>query len=253
MTFGNKLLLVIVVSYIQWSTLFASQALSKTSEDLCEDFRRQLSIDTSNTAAGCIEIEEDVSKEVSEVSEQELKNKVCEEQVLQTSAEVSRGTLGCNTQMLCELDHASQPKDTREMLFFNNDSVETSLNERSTITYDGNHQVELHNGKAACPIACCDSVKVQTDTEGKSYFIPEHSGRSIRIINPKITQIKVIRGIVHDLWIQVYLGYNPQLLGTHDEKGKLYGASILLVQSQFSPGSAIFVQRLTAPSDASLL
>ena len=65
MTFGNKLLQVIVVSHIQLGTLFASQAL-------CNAFDKQLSLHIENTATECIEIEEETCEEA---SEQELKIK----------------------------------------------------------------------------------------------------------------------------------------------------------------------------------
>lgn len=245
MTFGNKLLLVIVVSHIQLGTLFASQAL-------CNAFGKQLSLHIENTATECIEIEEEeVAKEA---SEQELKNKVCEEQLLKVMA-ASEGILQCNahTQAPCGLDKAFKPQDLCGMLFFNNDRVGTSLNAR-TIIYDERHKVELHNGKAVCPLVYCESVKLQKDKEGRNYFISGKGLLPVQIINQKITHIKLICATACRCLIQIYLGYNPQLLGTYDEHGKLYGATILLVQSNLLPHcSQTIVQRFPSRFDACVL
>lgn len=167
----------------------------------------------------------------------------------------SEGILQCNayTQAPRGLDKAFKPQDLCGMLFFNNDCVGTSLNAR-TITYDERHKVELHNGKAACPLVYCESVKLQKDKEGRNYFISGKGLLPVQIINEKITQIKLICATAYGCRIQIYLGYNPQLLGTYDEHGKLYGASILLVQSNLLPHySQIIVQRFPSRFDACLL
>jgi hypothetical protein len=280
MTFGNKLLLVICVTHIQLSTLFASQALCKTSD-------KQLSITIDNTAE-CIEIEEET---LEETSEQELKNKVCEEGVLKGEIERDASeTAGFSCKNLrvaieeaagecieatdepdclqsslteqelknkvCEevVNSASSPGTVQEAaqnsitekLAFSDADVRHYLNECS-IRYDDQCQVSVQNGKAACALAVCQTLALQKNEKGMSFFIPCEITAPVLITNPGITQVKVIRasalitnpGITQvkvirasarkKCWIEVYLGYNPQMQTTVGSD-KIYEASILLLQ-----------------------
>ncbi len=265
MTFGNKLLLVICVTHIQLSTLFASQALCKTSD-------KQLSITIDNTAE-CIEIEEET---LGETSEQELKNKVCEEGVLKDETERDASeTAGfscknlrvaieeaagecieatdepdCLQSCLSEqelknkvreevVNSASSPGTVQEAaqnsitekLAFSDTDVRHYLDERS-IRYNPQHQVSVQNGKAACALACCETLELQKNEKGMSFFVPRKISSPILIAKCGVTHVKVICASAGERWIEVYLGYSPQSQAT-TSSDKIYEASILLVQSLF--------------------
>lgn len=288
MTFGNKLLLALAIIQIQQSTLYASQALCKTSEALCEDFHRQLSITIENTAE-CIAIAEETVEEAPEQelrnkvceeglseperlahdssqncqSEQELKNKVHEEVVSKSSADQ---TAACLSKESIAVAQSAVQKDVQgsviEKLAFSDADVRHYLDERS-IAYDTQHQVSIKNGKAACTLAACQTLALQKNEKGMSFFIPCEITAPVLITNPGITQVKVIRasplitnpGITQakaicasagkkrkKRWIEVYLGYNPQLQ-TIVGSDKIYEASILLLQKSLpSPLSRKVVQ-----------
>lgn len=297
MSLGNKLLLVIAVIQIQSFTLFASQALCKSSEDLCEAFRSHLSINTADTARECTEIGEIIE----EPSEQELINKVCGESLSKNEGEQDASdAVSCKPKNLgliiettsdectapvddfdssqnCQLEQELQNKvheevvskssadqtdaclskecsavvqsavqkdvqgNVVEKLAFSDADVRGYLDERS-IAYAAQHQVRIQNGKAACALAACQTLALQKNEKGMGFFIPCKITAPILITNPGITQVKVIRASAGKRWIEVYLGYNPQLQTTVGSD-KIYEASILLLQKSLpSPLSKKVVQ-----------
>lgn len=306
MTFGNKLLLIITVSQVQRSTLFASQALCKSSEETSEaqneTFHKPSSITIGNTRP-------DIEETFDEPLEQEFRNKVCEEDLSKNEAERLAHDSSQNCQSEQELKnkvseevllktttaatvHSSQNKSTiasqsitqenkqhisEQQLSFSHADVCHYLDERAftydphleerAFTYDPRYNITVNNGKAVCPLASCAMVALQKDEKGRCCF-RSNTVTPVQVMNPKITHVTCIPATrrcqcilpegskPHTCCrrILVYLGCNLQLLGTYDEHGKPYNASILLVQDNLTPNDfCIIVQRFPSPQNACLL